>query len=1100
MFSDEKKMRRKRIIWWIISALFLFFLFLYLGREMIFRWAIGRLGRKEGIEIKIGKIGGNIFSNFSVSDLRLSFPKGIIFTARSLKVRYHPVNLLRRREIISLFLREPEIFIPKTERGGLASPVAFPFSFRIENLFIQKGKIPLLGEYGFFDFEGKIIFSREGIRIEKGEIKTKQGEINFTLNYNFLSQEGNLDITSLTFIFEGKPWFSIAGGNLSGELVFTLREKGILGLPKINGEIKITLSSFSIKNFPFAPCSLALNFSDSIFSYRIQAISQKFGFLKGEGILRQDTTYDCHLSLSNFDLKGIGDLLKINLPWPKVSGELRVKGKGEKEASFSSDFRTLNLNLFRMWIMGKVSNLFTKRRMVVIREGKITRLGGSISFAGRLGMGDMMLNFAANNFNWQKGEIPFRSFREVSGRINGTGEVKGSFDSLSLRSSFSLSPFVLGNLMITSCSLNLSSPNIFSLRGEGKTKWQEFRWGKIYFDSLNLFWQEKDVNLFVFKSKDTNLEVGLRFFSFSPSTFSLNFNKLQCRMGEDSIFNLQEFYIERVGDSLSLKNLALRIGGGEIRGNLTFLPNKQIRGRLILSNLVLEKFLKTEKIKGIVNGSLLLDTAVTSQMVIEGLTLPEEMVKINEVRVELKLKEVLFPLSTYQRLELKDVSFVNQGKTSHLSGEVIFGKGKIEHWDISATLNDPGPWVFFFLKKTLHLQEGKIFGQVHLRGNPFRPNLDGRVRINKGKLFFPALRLLINDFSSELSLFQDEIILLEGKGKVDRGEISGSGFVKLKGFTAIDTLHYDVEFHELPMSLEKGIFGIFIGKTTIDWKPSSPLQLAGNLSVKEGLINVPFGKKVSRASGGEEINFDFKVEGDRGIWFRNQNADLELGINLRVKKEREEMILIGELVTKRGQLYYLDRVLQMKEGRIIFDNISEIDPQLDLRAELETKPIRCGDNLPQRFKIIFSLRGTLSQPEFILSSEPPLLSENDIITYLTLNVAPEELKIISEREFFYAVLSERILSYFEREIAKKMRGYLSLDYLSLEQGLGEKGRKITVGKYVSRNFYLTYSAVVGGEERDEYKAEYYLTRHHLFSAEKTAEGRYIVKYQFQIRY
>lgn len=1062
------------------------------------------------MEVVMKDVGGTFFSNLSVSDLRVVFPNGITFTTRLLKIRYNPISLLgRKKEVAFLCLEEPEIFmLPGSGKSsaifsspkGDTSLKTFPLSLRVQKISIRKGRLFFLNKLGLFDFTGQIIFVFGRKVVVGGKITTDQGRMDFALEYNFISQNGNLDISSLVFAVEDKSWHYSTKGNLIGKFTFSLREKGIMGMPKINGGVKIFLSPFSFRDFTFVSCSLDLKIPDTLLSYRFQFFSQELGFLQGAGYFYPDTSYNFRLSLSSFDLKKFGGLLKINIPLPKVSGELEIKGKGKEEVVFFSNFQIFDLKDTYFRIIGRVIAPFDKKATVIVKEGKINRKWESLSFAGRFGRREFNINFFVENFLLKKNDVPFGFFKEITSKISGFGEVKKTFDSLSVKGSLVFSSFVWNNLSIASCSLNLNFPNIYNLDGEVRTKGKRIDWNKNQFDSLILSGHKKNINLLIFKSRDTTLEVGLNLEFFSLTNFSLFFKRFRLRLGVDSIFNLQDFAIERIGNSLSLKDLVVSIGGGKINGNLILLPGEHLRGRLAINNLLLERITKSDKIKGKINGLIFLDTVVVSQVMIEEFLLPKENIRINDLRMEIKLKNGFLNFSKTQELEITNISFGNQGKISHLFGNITISQGKIDNWDIYAVLNDPGPWVFLFLKNTLHLQEGKIFGKVHLQGNMSNPIFDGRLRIYNGKLFFPAFKLLVSDFSSELSLYQDEIALLEGKGKVDNGIITGSGFVNLKGFTGVDTLHYDIEFSQMPLNLAKDIFGIFAGRVAIDWAPSLPLWLSGNLSVIEGLINISFGKKVSRGTSGSGLDFDFKVEGNKGIWLRNQNADLELGIDLRVRKKGEEMTFTGELNTRRGQLYYLDRTLQMKEGKIIFDNISEIDPQLNLRAELETKPIKIGENLPQRFKLIFFLQGTLSQPEFKLLSEPPLLSESDIITYFTLNVSPEELKRISEREFFYSVLSERILSYFEREVAKKLRGYLSLDYLSLEQGLTEKGTKITVGKYVARNLYLTYSAVMAGKERDEYKAEYYLTRQHLISAEKTAEGKYRVKYQFQIRY
>uniref|UniRef100_A0A7C3YP24 Translocation and assembly module TamB C-terminal domain-containing protein n=1 Tax=candidate division WOR-3 bacterium TaxID=2052148 RepID=A0A7C3YP24_UNCW3 len=1095
-------MRRiKRILFLLFSGFFILIIALFLCRRAIFRWVIGKLAHRAGIEVQFSNIKGNIFTNLTVSDLRVSFPNGLLFTAQLLSARYPPSLLWRKeKEIYLLSLEEPGLFFPpsKGTPPEITSPQisrsrVFPFSLKIHKTLIQKGTLFPFFRLGFFDFAGEVIFDSGRLVIRQGKLTTRQGEVNFYLDYDLQWQKGEFAVASLSFLIneELKNW---AGkGYLTGKGTFSLRERELLGIPKINGVLTISFESLRFKEYTFGPCSLALSFQERALSYRAKILSSRFGAIRSEGSLFSDTTYNLYFSFLDFDLGNFG------VPGQKLSLELAIRGKGRREVGFATSGQIADLNGKSFQVAGRIENPLERGKKIIIKEGKIGGGEGNIFFTGEIGKREIALSLRAENFQLPKG-IRMKGFlKEFSTKIDGSVIMKGNFDSLALKGSVWLTSFSGVGLKVNSCSLAFDLSHLQKLAGVGRAKGKGISWGKIAFDSLSFFWREKEMNLSLFKEKGIALLANLILERFSPPNFSLLVNKFFLRFGADSIFNLRDFLIDRMGDSLFLRGLEFNLAGGKLKGDLGFPRGKNPFGRLLITDLPINKLIKDDEVRGTIQGALTLDTVLTLSLTAEEFVFPKEKIDIKEFKSEIEWHGAIFYPGKPSELVIEELSFTRQGKRSCLSGYLTFSDGKIENWDISATLNNPGPWVFFFLRKTLSLEEGEVSGKVHLQGNNRQPIFTGRVRVNKGKLFLPALGVTINDFAAELSLSQNEIILLEGRGMVDKGEVRGNGFLALKDLTKIDTLHYEVELDAVPISFQPGVFGIFAGKVLIDWTPSLPLYLSGHLLVNEGLINVPFGRKVSRGTGGE-VDFDFKIEGSRGIWFRNQNADLELGIDLRAKKEKKEMILTGEFVTKRGQLYYLDRTLQIKEGRIIFDNISEIDPKLSFRAELETKPIKVGDNPSQRFQIIFLLEGTLSQPEFKLLSEPPLLSENDIITYLTLNVSPADLKSISEREFFYSVLSERILSYFERSAAKKIRTYLSLDYLSFDQGLPERGAKITVGKYLARNFYLTYSALIGEKERDEYKAEYYLTQKHLISAEKTGDGKYIVKYQFRVRY
>ncbi len=1118
----------------ICSFILLLLLLLFIFRLLVLRWAIKGIGKQTGVEIVTGEIRGNLFSSLYVSDLKVSFSKAS-FTAKSVYLQYNLISLLqKKKEITLLSVEEPRLTLRQerklqVEEVGRESEfpsLRIPLSLRVGKFFLRKAAIPDIFSYGryapaqvigSFDLEGKIWLEPAGIKIPEGRLSTPQGDMSFGLSYTLNQQQGELNISSLSFKSDyGKIY-------LRGSIAVSF------GIPRIQGEVfSIFTPRLAIKDLSLPPCSLQFKFKDTMVFYSATS-SSELGNLRITGSLSLfDTAYNCTLNLSPLNVQKFWLVATQGrasvIPIPLLSGELQVSGKGRKEISFRTVFRrsapVQGLRYDSLYFRGKVTGIFEKEPMLLIQEGKVLKAGRVFSLAGEVARRKVNIIFQADNFSLSRGDIPFGIFKGVEGKIDGWGEVKGNFDSIYLATSLGVSHLsVATNLFINSCSLNIRSPNVRSLAGKAEMKLFGVKWQKNACDSVNFSIKNMDINLGIYKSQDTTLQVTGRLSNFSVAplagkvtspAFSCIFHKLILRLGGDSIFNEREFEISRVRDSLFLKNLSLRFAEGQIAADLFLHASTLPRGRIQIKNISLGQIarfalaqvnarfalaqvkVKDDEVNGTLNATILSDTVVSSAVEVKNLVIKKEDINIKKIECQITIKG--------QRIELVDVSIYKDEKRTHLSGNIDIDRGKIINWDISATLNDPGVWVFSFLRKTLHLQEGKIFGQVNLRGNLNNPIFDGRVRIYKGKLLFPILGVGIKEFACELSLFKERIILLEGKGKVEQGEITGTGFVNLRDFTSIDTLHYDLELNSIPLNLEKGIFGVFDGRLAIDWTPLIPLKLSGDFSVVEGLITLPFGKKTYvQPKKEEEVEFDFKITGDKGIWLRNPSADLELGINLQISRKKEAMTLVGELIVRKGELYYLDRTLRMKEGKIIFDNITEIDPQLELRAELETKPIRVGENPPQRFQIIFLLQGTLSQPKFKLLSEPPLLSEKDIITYLTLNISPEEMKVIAEREFFYSALSERLLSYFEREVARKLRGYLSLDYLSLEQKAW-KETKITVGKYLAKNLYLTYAAIMGGEERDEFKAEYYITRKHILSGEKTGEGRYILKYQFQIRY
>jgi autotransporter translocation and assembly factor TamB len=150
-------------------------------------------------------------------------------------------------------------------------------------------------------------------------------------------------------------------------------------------------------------------------------------------------------------------------------------------------------------------------------------------------------------------------------------------------------------------------------------------------------------------------------------------------------------------------------------------------------------------------------------------------------------------------------------------------------------------------------------------------------------------------------------------------------------------------------------------------------------------------------------------------------------------------------------------------------------------------------------KVVLTLTGTLAQPAFGFRSEPPIWDETAIASYLSLNVIPGQL---DSTDAVTKLLSQRLLSYFQMQVSKRARGFVNLDYLEFESGFLGRETKVTVGKYVGRNLYVSYTQNFTPDLNPSFRVEYYINRKNEILAEGTAGVPYrsSLRYQFKLRY
>ncbi|MBM3324028.1 hypothetical protein FJY69_11225 [candidate division WOR-3 bacterium] len=280
------------------------------------------------------------------------------------------------------------------------------------------------------------------------------------------------------------------------------------------------------------------------------------------------------------------------------------------------------------------------------------------------------------------------------------------------------------------------------------------------------------------------------------------------------------------------------------------------------------------------------------------------------------------------------------------------------------------------------------------------------------------------------------------------------------------------------------------------------MVLTGTVDVAEALIAIGFGAS-SAANGGEPdtlFEYDVRVRAERGVWLRNSMVDIELGMDLTLRKTRADEVYAGVLESRQGNVYYLDNTLRVTRGQIRFPNIARLNPELDIAAELPVRPARdSSSSMPE--KVVLTVTGTLEQPLLELASEPPGWDEADIASYLNLSMTPDQLSALEERDAVTQLLSQRLLSYFQTQAAKRARGFVNLDYLEIESGLlsGREAR-VTVGKYVGRRVYVSYTQNFTGDMQPLFRVEYYINRKNELVAERNDLGRFALRYRLKIRY
>jgi hypothetical protein len=436
-----------------------------------------------------------------------------------------------------------------------------------------------------------------------------------------------------------------------------------------------------------------------------------------------------------------------------------------------------------------------------------------------------------------------------------------------------------------------------------------------------------------------------------------------------------------------------------------------------------------------------------------------------------------------------------------------------EHSDVSATFSNVGVWIFPFLKKSLIDPQGIMTGEVRFQGTIQNFRFSGGGEISQGRFGVEAISAQLDSLHGSVR-FENQYIFFESVTGIistlketelsqqDGAQLTAGGVIKLEPRFGSRNLKFDVSFRDAPVQYLPFAYGIGSGNFSIGTEDNVPFY-QGNISVKQAIVPIEFGMELEPEPT-EEVSDNYtmniRIKGERNIWLRNRDADIEFGGEIFIVKEEGPLYLSGELQTARGNYYWLNHVLSITEGRVTFIPEEIIDAELDIWAEMQTRDREPISNKPVTIRL--HMFGMMSEPIFEFFTDPAgIYSEQDIVTYLNLNMTWSELASMKQGELVSGALPNALKSWLESDVSRRIRRATGLDYFMIESPFFEPDHKtrLTVGKYISKDLFITYTYDITSFS-NEFNVEYFIDDKNEILIRRDEEGEYSLQYQYRIRF
>ncbi len=393
--------------------------------------------------------------------------------------------------------------------------------------------------------------------------------------------------------------------------------------------------------------------------------------------------------------------------------------------------------------------------------------------------------------------------------------------------------------------------------------------------------------------------------------------------------------------------------------------------------------------------------------------------------------------------------------------------------------------------------EGSVNYLGEVRGPRSSPQVKGAIDF-KGTVFpFPGFAHAFRNYSGLMFVENNLITFRSLQAKFGGGDVQGAGEVRL-GEGGIEIIDVELEGENLQISplertraLADGTLNLIKGPDQFVLKGDFQADmLTWRREINEEFIfySTPYFQTEREPGFFDDLTLDFRLRADDNAWVENSLGRIRCRFDLTVSGSVSEPVVTGDIEALGGDVNFQDRQFKLLMGRVNFINPISTEPYLSFTGETYVKD----------YRVTFSLEGLLDNlnPEF--TSSPPLPPE-DVLALLALG---EAFKRTYSYDKATQLSTASLLSFqLSEEAKKRAEGLFTLDQFRIDpfvRGSSTKmGARLTVGKKLSKNFFVLYSTNLTTQREEIIRLEWQLKGDVSIIGTRNEEGR--ISFDFKIR-
>ena len=408
----------------------------------------------------------------------------------------------------------------------------------------------------------------------------------------------------------------------------------------------------------------------------------------------------------------------------------------------------------------------------------------------------------------------------------------------------------------------------------------------------------------------------------------------------------------------------------------------------------------------------------------------------------------------------------------------IAGEGRLPA-DVDLDVHGEGDLVLLeVIGPPFYSARGQFGAAAHVAHNALeRWTLRGQANLRNAALDM-GLPLSFTDTNGDFALQGAKVLVQRLGGRAGGGAFHVTGEIDLRHGPELSWSLHDVGL-SFPQWLEERISGK--GRVEGTWQV---LTVSGDIDV----LSVLYDKKIELSGlipwfkeqitpaprigpPTTEVELDLRIRAPDGVFVDNNFAKMEMSADLHVSGKATSPALDGKVEVLYGEVTVGSRVFTITGGSAVFQTGERLNPVLNITAESQ---IRSTDS---EYMVRVAVTGSADNPRVQFSSDDPGLSQNDVLSLVTLGRTTHE----QSRDSGVGVgdVLSLLPSEYTGDVSQHVRSIFRVDRFEVEpayvRNTGTIEPRVTIGKDLTDRIRALASTSFGVEAQNTVQLEYRIT-------------------------